>query len=334
MRIAINGMGRIGRLLFKLLSGKDDHEVVAVNDLMAVENLLYLLKYDSISGAYERGLLFENGNFLVANRRIRVLNEPDPKKLPWNELKVDVVVECTGKFTSLHLADVHLKAGATKVILSTTGSADIPLIIRGVNDEVLSKNNPIISPGGCMTNCAAVVLSPLVKNFGVNAAQLNIIHSYTTRQSLQDEANKNFRRGRASAISIIPVDIDLAETLERLIPELNGKITTTSTRVPIPCGALADFYVDLNKGLSVDDINKYFESLSLNELKGVMGYNTDPIVSSDIIGNPHSCIFDSTLTSTVGSHVKISAWFDNEFGYTNRLVEIIDRLKTKSPHSK
>jgi glyceraldehyde 3-phosphate dehydrogenase len=326
MRIAINGMGRIGRLLFKLLSAKDEHEVVAVNDLMDGDNLLYLLKYDSISGTYDKKISIDGGCILQGDRKIKILNEPDPKRLPWKDLKVDVVVECTGKFTSFSLAEKHLQAGAAQVVLSTTGSPDIPFIIRGVNDQELAVNHSIISPGGCMTNCSAVILCPLVRKFGVNAAQLNIIHSYTTRQLLQDGPHKNFRRGRASAVSIIPVEIDLAETLERLIPELTRKITATSTRVPIPCGALADFYIDLNREVSEGEINRFYQTLSLNEMKGILGYNMDPIVSSDIIGNPHSCIFDSTLTSVVGSHVKISAWFDNEFGYANRLVEIIDRI--------
>jgi glyceraldehyde 3-phosphate dehydrogenase len=334
MRIAINGMGRIGRLLFKLLSERDEHELVAVNDLMDGENLLYLLKYDSISGPYDIDISIEGADLRQGNRKIKILNEPDPRQLPWKELKVDLVVECTGKFTTLNQAEMHLKAGAARVVLSTTGSSDIPLIIRGVNDSALSTNHTIISPGGCMTNCTAVILNPLITKFGVNAAQLNILHSYTTRQLLQDGPHKNFRRGRASAVSIIPVDIDLAETLERLIPDIKGKITTTSTRVPIPCGALADFYIDLKREVSVNEINLFYQALASNELKGILGYNANLIVSSDIIGNPHSCLFDSTLTSVVGTHVKISAWFDNEFGFTNRLVEIIDRLKTKSPHSK
>ena len=323
MRIAINGMGRIGRLLFRLLLENGKHDLVAVNDIMEPENLLYLLKYDSISGPYPHKLDLEDHNLVTENKSVRVLNQPDPEKLPSKNLNVDLVVECTGRFTSMDLARKHLIAGAKRVLLSTTGSADMPLIIWGVNNEILSKENTILSPGGCMTNCSGTILKPLIDHFGIESVQINFLHSYTSRQSLVDAPHANYRRGRAAASSIIPVEIDLAKTLERLFPILESHVATTSTRVPIACGAFADFSILLKKEVAVSEMNNLFRAEAENHLKGILQYNEEQIVSNDIIGNSHSAIFDATLTSILGRHCKISAWFDNEFGYTNRLIDII-----------
>ncbi|PWU00028.1 MAG: type I glyceraldehyde-3-phosphate dehydrogenase [Bacteroidetes bacterium] len=324
MRIAINGMGRIGRLLFRLLLENGKHDLVAVNDIMEPENLLYLLKYDSISGPYPHKLELKDQALLTDNKSVKVLNQAHPEKLPWNELNIDLVVECAGRFTTMQLAGKHLEAGAKKVLLSTTGSEDMPLIIWGVNNEILSKENKILSPGGCMTNCSGTVLKPLLDHFGIESVQINFLHSYTSRQSLVDAPHSNYRRGRAAATSIIPVEIDLAHTLERLFPNLESKVAATSTRVPIACGAFADFSVILKKTVSVAEMNDLFKVQSENQLRGILQYNEEKIVSNDTIGNSHSAIFDSTLTSIVGGHhCKISAWFDNEFGYTNRLIDII-----------
>lgn len=326
LRVAINGMGRIGRLLFKLLIEKNDIEIVAVNDLMTAENIHYLLKYDSISGAYDKEISLQEGSLITSSSSTQVLCEPDPEKLPWKDLRVDLVVECTGRFTSTSLLHHHLKAGCKKVLLSTTGADDMPLLIRGFNDSILNGGSPVLSSGGCMTNCSSMVLWPLLERYTIESIHINVLHAYTSRQSLVDGANKNFRRGRASSTSIIPVEIDLAETLERLFPVTKNKITATSTRVPVLCGALADFSIVLKEDVSKSEINGLYQVAS-NKLRRVLGYTKDPIVSADIIGNAHSAIVDSTLTQSIKNHVKIGAWFDNEFGYTNRLSEIVEALK-------
>lgn len=326
MRIAINGMGRIGRLLFKLLSMNKEFKIVAVNDLMTAENLHYLIKYDSISGAYNQEITLQDETLTIPNNNVSVLHIEDPERLPWKELNIDLVVECTGRFTTYALTEKHIKAGAKKVLLSTTGEDKIPLVIRGLNDSVLKSQPPILCSGGCMTNCTSSILSPLLKAYDVQSVHINVLHAYTSRQSLVDGANKNFRRGRASSTSIIPVEIDLAETLERLFPGTTGKITATSTRVPVLCGALADFSIVLNKEVDAIEINHLYYSAAEGKLKNVLACTNDPIVSADIIGNPHSAIYDATLTMVVGNHIKLGAWFDNEFGYTNRLTEIVGML--------
>lgn len=326
MRIAINGMGRIGRLLFKLLSEKKEFEIIAVNDLMTAENLHYLIKYDSISGVYNQDIRLQGETLTIPNNEVRVLHVEDPERLPWKELSIDLVVECTGRFTTYALTEKHIKAGAKKVLLSTTGEDMIPLVIRGLNDSILKTQPTILCSGGCMTNCTSSILSPLLNAYDVQSVHINVLHAYTSRQSLVDGANKNFRRGRASSTSIIPVEIDLAETLERLFPKTSGKITATSTRVPVLCGALADFSIVLDKNVTADEINQLYRKAAEEELKSILACTEDPIVSADIIGNPHSAIYDATLTKVIGNHIKLGAWFDNEFGYTNRLTEIAGML--------
>jgi glyceraldehyde 3-phosphate dehydrogenase len=326
MRVAINGMGRIGRLLFKLLSQRKEIQIVAVNDLMTSENLHYLLKYDSISGAYDQPVTLVKDTLQILDSSIQLLHVEDPGQLPWRPLDIDLVVECTGRFTTYSLLEEHLKAGAKKVLLSTTGEEKIPLLIRGLNDKVLEAQPSILCSGGCMTNCSASILFPLLKGHEIESVHINVLHAYTSRQSLVDGANKNFRRGRASGSSIIPVEIDLAETLERLFPTITGKITATSTRVPVLCGALADFSVVLKDELAVEGVDRLYETTSKGELRNILACTSDPIVSADIIGNSHSAVYDATLTKVIHNHVKIGAWFDNEFGYTNRLVEIVGML--------
>ena len=322
-------MGRIGRLLFKLLMDNEQCELVAVNDIMEAENILYLLKYDSISGPYQGSLDLQLNKIISEKRSIAVLNSASPAALPWKQLAVDLVVECTGGFTSRKLAEQHLEAGAKKVLLSTTGSSDLPLLIWGVNHQSFPESENIISPGGCMTNCSSVILSSLMALTKVESVQLNVLHSYTSRQSLVDGPHRNFRRGRAAATSIIPVEIDLAKTLERLFPELKERVATTSTRVPIDCGALADFSIVLSKKLTLQEIHSWFRNMAEGAFHGILQYNEELIVSNDIIGNPHSAILDASLSSLVGNHLKLQAWFDNEFGYTNRLMDIITSLAGK-----
>ncbi|MDR3712243.1 MAG: glyceraldehyde 3-phosphate dehydrogenase NAD-binding domain-containing protein [Puia sp.] len=339
MRIAINGMGRIGRLLCRRLIGLEGIELVAVNDLMDRDNLAYLLRHDSIYGTLETPLVYRNGTMTVGARNpapaagnetapgmkgtkgtLAVFQQEDPLQLPWKELGVDVVLECTGKFSSKEGAGLHLRAGAKKVLLSTTGSEDIPLLIYGFNQHLLTPETDIISPGGCMTNCATHILY-ILQSIGIDSAHLNILHSYTSRQELVDAPHKQFRRGRAAAESIIPVEIDLPQSLERLFPLLKDRIAAVSTRVPVANGALADFTVLLKSPASAEAINSLFRTSSLNDYRGILACSDDPLVSLDIKGDTHSCIIDTALTSSIGDHVKIMVWFDNEFGYTSRILD-------------
>jgi glyceraldehyde 3-phosphate dehydrogenase len=311
MRIAINGMGRIGRLLYRRLLESTEVELVAVNDIMDTANLEYLLKYDSVYGTFPGK---------AAEKKVRFLQCANPLDLPWKELKVDVVLECTGVFTSKAGAEFHLQAGASKVMLSSTGPADVPLLIFGFNQHQLTPETTLFSPGGCMTNCSIHILY-ILNAIGIESAQLNILHSYTTRQSLVDGPHKHLRRGRAAAESIIPVEVDLFQSLDRLFPVLHGKIATLSTRVPVANGAMADFTVQMKEEVSAAQINQLFKTAAEKEYDGVLEYTTDPLVSLDIKGNTHSCIVDGTLTSVVGRQLKLIAWFDNEYGYTSRMID-------------
>lgn len=331
MRIAINGMGRIGRLLFRKLVNHPDIELVAVNDIMSTDNLAYLLKYDSVYGTFDKEIMIKDQSFSVNGKKIAALNADHPSKLPWKELKVDVVLECTGKFTSKTAAEEHIKAGSKKVLLSTTGSEDVPLMIYGFNQNGLANDTHIISPGGCMTNCSVHILY-ILQSIGIKSAQLNILHSYTSRQELVDAPHKHFRRGRAASESIIPVEIDLHHSIERLMPALKDKIAAVSTRVPVANGAMADFSVQLSNDVTAKQINTLFKKSAENEYKGILEYTEDPLVSLDIKGNTHSCIIDGTLTSVVGNHLKLIAWFDNEYGFTSRMVDWVEYWKKQTPN--
>jgi glyceraldehyde 3-phosphate dehydrogenase len=323
MRVAINGMGRIGRLLFRRLVEHTGIELVAVNDIMPPDNLAYLLKYDSVYGTLPGDIVLKDQSITVGTKEITVFQADHPSRLPWKEMKIDVVIECSGKFSSKAGAGEHLKAGARKVLLSTTGSTDIPLMIYGFNHNGLTEETTIISPGGCMTNCSVHILY-ILTSIGIQSAQLNILHSYTSRQELVDAPHKQFRRGRAAAESIIPVEIDLHHSLERLLPGLKNKIAAVSIRVPVANGAMADFTVQMSSPVTVSEINNLFRKAAEGEFKGILGYTEESLVSLDIKGNTHSCIIDGTLTSVVGNHLKIIAWFDNEYGFTSRMVDWLE----------
>jgi glyceraldehyde 3-phosphate dehydrogenase len=320
MRVAINGMGRIGRLLGRRLLHLPGVELVAVNDIMDTENLVYLFRYDSIYGTLPGPVQLREGKLLAGGKEIAIFREADPVRLPWKELGVDIVLECSGRFSHGEGANLHLDAGARKVLLSTTGTSDIPLLIYGFNQHALTPDSIVISPGGCMTNCSTHILY-LLNSIGIQSAHLNILHSYTSRQQLVDAPHKQFRRGRAAAESIIPVEIDLAISLERLMPVLQGRIAAVSTRVPVANGAMADFTVQMKRAVSVEEINSLFSKAAHHEYKGIIDYSEEPLVSLDIKGNTHSCLIDGTLTSVVGSHLKLIAWFDNEYGYTSRMID-------------
>ncbi|HEV2353485.1 MAG TPA: glyceraldehyde 3-phosphate dehydrogenase NAD-binding domain-containing protein, partial [Puia sp.] len=284
MRIAINGMGRIGRLLARRLLRLAEIELVAVNDIMEPENLAYLLRYDSVYGTLPQPVGHRGGRLEIGERSLAVFRNEDPATLPWSDLGVDVVLECSGRFTTGDTAAAHLTAGASKVLLSTTGSAGIPLLIYGFNHESLTAGCTIVSPGGCMTNASIPVLH-ILERYGIEAAQVNILHSYTSRQELVDAPHRQYRRGRAAAESIIPVEIDLATSLERLLPSVRGRIAAVSTRVPVANGAMADYTVQLRSSVDPSTINRVFQEESRSAYKGILDYSEEPVVSLDIKGN-------------------------------------------------
>lgn len=326
MRVAINGMGRIGRLLFRRLVDHPGIELVAVNDIMPVDNLVYLSKYDSVYGTFSHDMTIEENFILVAGKKIKVLQADHPSKLAWKEMNIDVVLESSGRFSGKAGAEEHLKAGAKKVLLSTTGSDDIPLMIYGFNQTSLTADKHIISPGGCMTNCSVHLLY-ILNAIGIQSAQINILHSYTSRQELVDASHRQFRRGRAAAESIIPVEIDLHHSIERLMPAMKGKIAAVSTRIPVANGAMADFTIQLISPATIGQVNNLFKKAAQNEYKGILGYTEEELVSLDIKGNTHSCVIDGTLTSMVGNHLKVIAWFDNEYGFTSRMIDWLEYWK-------
>ena len=327
MKVAINGFGRIGRLAFKLMTQRKDIEVVAINDLTDVSTLAHLLKYDSVHGKFD-GTISTNDNKLVVNNNvIEIFSEKDPENLPWSNLKIDVVLESTGIFRSKEGANKHLIAGAKKVVISAPAKGGIKTIVLGVNEHELMSNDTILSNASCTTNCLAPMIKILEDNFGVQKAFMSTVHAYTSDQRLQDAPHKDLRRARAAAYSIIPTTTGAAEAVEKVIPVMKGKLDGKAIRVPVPDGSLTDLTVTLNKEVSVDEVNNVFKNASKGAMKGLVEYCEDPIVSIDIVGNPHSCIFDSLLTKTNGNMVNIVGWYDNEAGYSNRLVDLIEKIK-------
>lgn len=319
MRVAINGMGRIGRLLFRRLLSLEGIDLVAVNDVMPTDNLVYLLKYDSLYGPIQEPLQLQGSQIRSGDKMIHAFQKENPADLDWKGLKIDLVLECSGRFSSREKASKHLQAGARKVLLSTTGSEDIPLMIYGFNQHLLDASVDIVSPGGCMTNCSTHILY-LMQSIGIESAHFNILHSYTSRQELVDTAHAQFRRGRAAAESIIPVEIDLVKSLDRLFP-LKGKLAAMSIRVPVTNGALTDVTLQMKEEVSREQINTIFRKASENDYASVLAYTDDELVSADIKGNTHSLIIDGSLTSVVERQVKLIAWFDNEYGYTSRMLD-------------
>ncbi|HSQ44567.1 MAG TPA: glyceraldehyde 3-phosphate dehydrogenase NAD-binding domain-containing protein, partial [Ginsengibacter sp.] len=321
MRIAINGMGRIGRLLFRRLIDDENIKVVAVNDIMPVDNLAYLIKYDSVYGTFAKDIIVSEESIEIQDKKIAVFQKENPEQLPWKDMHVDLVLECSGSFSTKEKAGKHLTAGAKKVLLSTTGADDIPLLIYGFNQSRLTDDINIISPGGCMTNCSIHVLY-ILNSISIISAHINILHSYTSRQELVDAPNKNFRRGRAAAESIIPVEIDLHRSMERLMPAMQNKVASSSIRVPVANGAMAIFSIQLHEEVTAEHIKLLFKKAANNSYKGIIDYTDEPVVSLDIKGNTHSCIIDGTLTSVIGNHCTIVAWFDNEYGFTSRMIDL------------
>ncbi|OGC47891.1 type I glyceraldehyde-3-phosphate dehydrogenase [candidate division WWE3 bacterium RIFCSPHIGHO2_01_FULL_42_13] len=326
IKVAINGFGRIGRAAFRIIDQRSDCEVVALNDLGSIENMAYLLKYDTPYGRYEKEVSSDSSSLIVGGKKIPVFAEKDPAKLPWKDLSVDVVLECTGVFVKDGSAKVHLEAGARKVVVSapTKGeNDDIQTFMLGVNHESYLGQN-VISNASCTTNCISPVVSVLHSKFKILKSVMTTVHSYTASQSIVDSPNKDFREGRAAAQNIIPTSTGAAISTTKAIPELQGIFDGISIRVPTVVGSLSDITCLVGKKTTVEEVNNAFIEAAKNPFyKGVLEVSNDPLVSSDIIGNPHSAIIDLSFTRVVdGDLVKVLAWYDNEWGYANRLVEM------------
>jgi glyceraldehyde 3-phosphate dehydrogenase len=326
MKVAINGFGRIGRLAFKCLLEKANVEVVAINDLTDNKTLAHLLKYDSVHGKFN-GTVDSTDEYLIVNgTKIHAMAERDPALLPWKELGVDVVLESTGRFTNPEGAGKHIEAGARKVVISAPASGDIKTIVLGVNDDTLDGSATILSNASCTTNCLAPMVKVLDELCGVEHGFMTTIHAYTADQNLQDAPHKDLRRARAAAYSIVPTSTGAAKAVGLVLPHLAGKLNGNALRVPIPDGSATDFVATLKRETTVEEVNAAFKKASETSLKGILEYTEDPIVSIDIVGNPHSCIFDALTTMVKGNTVKIMGWYDNEAGYSNRIADLITRV--------
>jgi len=326
IKVAINGFGRIGRLTFRRLLEKENVEIVAINDLTDNATLAHLLKYDSVHGRFNGTVTSDADSITVNGKSIKALAERDPKLLPWGALGIDVVLESTGRFVDEDGAGQHLTAGARKVIISAPAKGNVPTVVLGVNEDTLTDAMTIISNASCTTNCLAPMAKVLDDAFGLEKGYMSTIHSYTADQNLQDAPHSDLRRARAAAYSIIPTSTGAAKAVGLVLPHLKGLLDGSSMRVPTPDGSVTEFTAILKKEVSAEEINSAMKKASEGSMKGILEFQTDEIVSIDIIGNSHSCIFDSKLTSTMGTLVKVVGWYDNEFGYSSRAADLIARV--------
>ena len=324
IKIAINGFGRIGRNLFRLLINHPQIEVVAINDLADTATMAHLLKYDSVHGKLSETISYTENHLIINDTKITLLHEKDITKLNWKPFTVDFVIEATGKHKTADLLQNHIKNGAKQVILSVPpDDNEIKTVVLGVNESILNGSELIVSNASCTTNNAAPMLKVIHELCGLDKAFITTVHSYTTDQSLHDQPHKDLRRARAAAQSIIPTTTGAAKALTKIFPEFEGKIGGGGIRVPVPDGSLTDITCYVNRDISVDEINEAFKTAAENQLKGIVEYTEDPIVSVDVLENTHSCLFDAQLTTVLGRMVKIVGWYDNEIGYSSRLIDLI-----------
>lgn len=328
VKIGINGFGRIGRLVYRQALKNDEIEVVAINDLTDAATLAHLLKYDSNHGKFAGDVSVEGENLVVNGSTLKVFAERDPSKLPWKDLGVDIVVESTGIFVSKEKASLHIAGGAKKVVISAPAKGDVDAtVVMGVNDDILTGSEEVMSNASCTTNCLAPMVKVLNDNFGIIQGFMTTVHAYTNDQNILDLPHKDLRRARAAAVSIIPTTTGAAKAVGLVIPDLAGKLDGMAMRVPVPDGSVTDFVGYLNKEVTKEEVNAAMKAASEAGLKGIMEYSTDPIVSKDIIGNEYSCIFDSPLTMAKGNMVKVVGWYDNELGYSSRVIDLILKIK-------
>jgi glyceraldehyde 3-phosphate dehydrogenase len=326
IRVAINGFGRIGRLVFRVIGERDGLEVVAVNDLSDARALGHLLRYDSVHGRYPGDVRGEEGALIVDGERIAVLAECDPAKLPWKDLAVDFVVEATGVFTVKADCMKHVQAGARKVLLTVPPKDEVDaMVVMGVNEDALKPEHQVISNASCTTNCLAPLAKVLHESFGIERGLMTTVHAYTNDQSINDFIHKDLRRARAGAVNIIPTTTGAARAVGTVIPALKGKLDGYALRVPVPDGSVVDLTANLGRSVSVDEVNASLKQAAEGSLRGILAYTEDPIVSSDIIHDPHSSIVDglATLVADGGRIVKVVSWYDNEWGYSNRVVDLL-----------
>jgi glyceraldehyde 3-phosphate dehydrogenase len=333
IRIAINGFGRIGRVTLRKILENEKMEVVAINDLSDPANLAHLFKYDSVQREFKGSVEHSQNQIIINGLPITVLNEPNPGKLPWKAMQIDVVIESTGLFIEKASAMQHVtESGARKVIISAPAkgeSDDVKFVVLGVNDEVIDRNDVIISNASCTTNNVAPLIKILDTHFGIEKGFITTVHSYTKDQNLVDGPHKDWRRGRAAAYSIVPTTTGAAKAATRIFPHLKNNLGGAGIRVPVPDGSLTDFTCTLRKSTSVEELNRLFKAAAEGHMKGILQYTEDPIVSVDVIGNTHSAVFDANLTAVLGDKnklVKVVAWYDNEMGYSTRLVELIEKF--------
>lgn len=328
INVAINGFGRIGRVFFRCAFNHPDINIVAINDITDSGTLAHLLKYDSIHRRFPGEITHDASHIYVNGKEVKIFSSKDPEKLPWKDLNIDIVIECTGLFLDKESAQKHLNAGAKKIIISAPAKDDdIRTIVMGVNDDQLLATDTIVSNASCTTNCASPMLQVL-KQWGIEEAYVTTVHSYTGDQRLHDAPHKDLRRARAAAMSIIPTTTGAAKALGKIFPDLEDKLGGCGMRVPVSDGSLTDITCVLTDYPSVEQIKKAFKEASENELRGILEYSEDPLVSVDVIGNPHSVIFDSDFTSVVGNLVKVIGWYDNEYGYSSRIVDLIVKMQS------
>jgi len=326
-RIAINGFGRIGRLTLRNLLEAKDVEVVAINDLTDNATLAHLFKYDSAQGMYDGKVTSDKDTITIGRRKITALTQRDPSKLPWKKMKIDVVLECTGIFRDKDKAGMHLEAGAKRVILSAPGKGDgIQTIVLGVNDQEVNKKNKIFSNASCTTNCLAPLCKVIDENWGFVQGSMTTTHAYTSDQNIQDAPHSDLRRARAAALNIVPTSTGAASAVGKVYPAVDGKMFAMALRVPVITGSLVELNVIVDKAPTVDQINKKFNAMAKKQMKGILEYVASPIVSSDIVGNKHSSIFDSMLTQVKGNMIKVVSWYDNEAGYSARLSDFTRKI--------
>ena len=325
-RIAINGFGRIGRLAFRQLVSRPNFQVVSINDLTDVETLAHLLKYDSIHGLFPGEVWVSNGNLVVNGSEIQISAERNPADLPWGSQNIDLVVESTGVFADAEKASAHLTAGASKVIISAPAKGDLKTVVLGVNDDILTADDRIVSNASCTTNCLAPMAKVLNDTFGLEKGYITTIHAYTADQRLQDAPHRDLRRARAAALSMIPTSTGAAKAVGLVLPELAGKLDGMAVRVPTPTGSVTDLTATLKTEATAEQVNAALKAAAEGPMKGILQYCEDPIVSVDIVGNTHSCIVDAALTKCSGNLVKVFGWYDNEAGYATRVVDLAERL--------
>ena len=325
-KIAINGFGSIGRLTFRNLIESDKVEVVAINDLTAVDMLAHLLKYDSAHGRFNGTVAHTENSLIVNGKEITVYAQRDPEMLPWGEIGVDLVVESTGFFRDAEGMGKHIKAGAKKVALSAPASGDIKTIVLGVNDDQLTDSDTMVSNASCTTNCLSPMAKVLDEKFGIESGFMCTIHAYTSDQRIQDAPHSDKRRARAAAVNMIPTSTGAAKAVALVLPQLKGKLDGYAMRVPTITGSATDLTVQLSREVTAEEINAAMKEAAEGPLKGILMYTEDPIVSSDIVGDKHSCIFDAGVTSAKGNLVKVLGWYDNEAGYSARLANLVERL--------